>query len=147
VAVHAGGKHTPPDSTSCRDCHDHEGETGTNLALIPVALDNRYTGGARAVVFMDTTDFADGDGTYDGVCEVCHTATDYHRQSGGMPAHNNQKDCPACHTHASGFAAAGGACTDCHASVKGSRRAVVAERAACACGMWTTPAIRLRRSC
>jgi predicted CXXCH cytochrome family protein len=127
VAVHAGGKHTPPDTTSCRDCHDHEGETGSNLALIPVALDNRYTGGLRAVVFLDTTDFADGDATYDGVCEVCHTTTDYHRQGGGMPAHNAQRDCPACHTHASGFAPAGGACTDCHGSIKGSRRAVVAE--------------------
>jgi predicted CXXCH cytochrome family protein len=127
VAVHAGGKHTSPDTTSCRDCHDHEGETGSNLALIPVTLDNRYTSGASAVVFLDTTDFADGDATYDGICEVCHTATDYHRQAGGMPAHNNQKDCPACHTHASGFAPAGGACTDCHASGQGSRRAIVAE--------------------
>jgi hypothetical protein len=127
IAVHAGTKHTAPDTTSCKDCHDHEGEAGTNLALIPLSLDNRYTGGARPVVFEDTTDFADGDATYDGICEVCHTGTNFHRQTGGMPAHNNQRDCVTCHAHDTGFAASGTACTDCHNGVQGSRRAVVAE--------------------
>jgi predicted CXXCH cytochrome family protein len=127
VAVHAGTKHVSPDTTSCRDCHDHEGEVGNNLSLIPLSMDNRYTGGARSIVFEDTTDFADGDATYDGVCEVCHTGTSYHRQDGGMPAHNPQRDCVTCHGHDTGFAAAGGSCTDCHNGTQGSRRAVVAE--------------------
>ncbi len=125
VTIHAGSKHAADDTTSCRDCHDHEGETGTNLALIPTTMDNRYTGGPQAVVFtsrgtdaaQDSTDsFADGDGT--GVCEVCHTTA---------TVHNYGRTCPDCHGHDGGFAGGGGACTDCHNGVQGSRRAVVGE--------------------
>ncbi len=44
------------------------------------------TGGTdRTVKFFDQTgvnSFADGDTTYNGVCEVCHTQTTYHRNDG-----------------------------------------------------------------
>jgi hypothetical protein len=72
--------------------------------------------------------FADGNGTYDGVCEVCHTQTTHHRNNGSAPAqsHYDGTRCTACHSHASGFggynhAAAGAvkpvaSCMECHGS-------------------------------
>jgi len=68
--------------------------------------------------------FADGDGTYDGVCEVCHTQTTHFRNNGsgsdqlhtnvGTPAGTN---CTTCHSHVYGFRHGGGegtGCDDCH---------------------------------
>ncbi|MBI5470904.1 MAG: proprotein convertase P-domain-containing protein [Ignavibacteriae bacterium] len=70
--------------------------------------------------------FADGDNVYDGVCEVCHTTTRYHRNNGTGQPHNNAANCVTCHPHSVGFSAAGGgpACLQCHQSQMGSRRAV-----------------------
>jgi hypothetical protein len=36
VAIHDGSKHTAP--TTCWDCHNHEGEAGSNLWMIPELL-------------------------------------------------------------------------------------------------------------
>jgi len=72
--------------------------------------------------------FADGDATYDGICEVCHTQTSHHRNDGLAPnqSHNDGSRCTTCHPHANGFKAvafdhsASGAvlptspCIDCH---------------------------------
>ncbi len=57
--------------------------------------------------------FADGDTTYDGVCEVCHTMTQYWRADGSEPisGHNAGTNCVSCHPHASGFKAS---CDSCH---------------------------------
>jgi len=72
--------------------------------------------------------FADGDTTYDGICEVCHTQTSHHRNDGSAPeqSHNDGTRCTACHTHANGFGgldhtAAGAvlpvsSCMECHGS-------------------------------
>ncbi|MEW6217978.1 MAG: hypothetical protein AB1634_00405 [Thermodesulfobacteriota bacterium] len=69
--------------------------------------------------------FADGDATYDGVCEVCHTQPSHFRNNGAAPdqLHNNLNgwqggNCILCHTHANGFGhgpdGGGTACADCH---------------------------------
>jgi len=67
------------------------------------------------VKFFDqigTNSFADGDGTYDGVCEVCHTQTKHFRDDGGGsdPNHENHNgvslagtNCVICHPHTEGF--------------------------------------------
>ncbi|MBI4826969.1 MAG: hypothetical protein HY807_11230 [Nitrospirae bacterium] len=57
----------------------------------------------------------DGDNVYDGVCEVCHTNTDYHRNnSGGNHNHNLGIHCTDCHSHKGGFQ--GGGTTGGHPS-------------------------------
>lgn len=127
VTIHDGLKHTEP--TSCWDCHNHEGEAGSNLWMIPQLLATPNSGD-WTVVFTATSgpkSFADGDGTYDGVCEVCHTGTDQHRNNGTVGKHNAGTDCTACHGHDGGFAGSGGACRDCHSQVQGSRRAILGE--------------------
>ncbi len=75
--------------------------------------------------------FADGDAVYDGVCEVCHTQTVYHRNddSGGNHTHNVGVTCTSCHQHINGFMGMGSGahtthvtaqygprldCVDCH---------------------------------
>ncbi|MDH3366373.1 MAG: cytochrome c3 family protein [Gemmatimonadota bacterium] len=140
VAVHAGTDHAAADTTSCIDCHDHEGEAGGNLALIPRQLNSRYTG-LKTVVFTaraGANSFADGNTAYDGVCEVCHTQTKYHVDHAVTPdtarIHNAGATCTVCHTHTSGFQPSGG-CTVCHSTAQdngdgvpiGGRRAIVSE--------------------
>lgn len=72
--------------------------------------------GDMTVRFYDNTganSFADGDGVYDGVCEVCHTETLFHRNSeAGDHAHNTGALCTTCHKHVEGFAGSG--CDVCH---------------------------------
>jgi hypothetical protein len=72
--------------------------------------------------------FADGDATYDGICEACHTKTSHHRNNGAAPyqSHFNGSRCTTCHPHDNGFKpvafdhTAGGAvmaaspCMECH---------------------------------
>jgi len=54
--------------------------------------------------------FADGDATYDGVCEVCHTETTHYRNDGSAPEQHHENlggksgtDCIDCHAHVNGF--------------------------------------------
>ena len=135
VAVHGGAKHDAGDTTSCKDCHDHFGETNGNLSLIPNSLVSKYPlaggGETKTVVLTSltgTNSFADGDATYDGICETCHTATNYHRNNAtGDHLHNQGVRCSTCHTHDTGFAPpSGGGCSGCHNSTQGSipRRAI-----------------------
>jgi len=85
---------------------------------------------AVAVKFYDheaANSFADGDTTYDGICEGCHTQTDHFRNDGsavevsetpgdGLMEHTAATNCTSCHTHASGFGFGGGSdCGACHA--------------------------------
>ncbi len=132
--IHNGAKHAQP--TSCWNCHNHEGEAGTNLSLIQATMPTPNSGD-RAVLFTARTgshSFADGDASYDGVCEVCHTLTAQHRNDGSAGKHNAAADCVTCHKHPAGFAG-GGPCTACHNTAQdngdgipaGGRRAVVGE--------------------
>ena len=89
--------------------------------------------GQREVRFFrreGANSYADGDATYDGICEVCHTKTTHHRNDGSAPyqSHNDGTRCISCHPHSSGFkavamdhTAAGvvlpdAACMECHQS-------------------------------
>lgn len=68
--------------------------------------------GNRGVKFFRPTGVnsgADGDSTYDGVCEVCHTATTYFRNSSsGYSTHMLGRKCTQCHKHSDGFKFSGG---------------------------------------
>lgn len=114
-AIHDGPKHSSP--TGCWSCHNHEGEAGANLAMVPAQLETPNSG-TRSVVFTaytGTNSFGDGDSTYDGVCQVCHTATTYHLNTSLGAAHDVGTDCRACHTHSGGFQGAG-SCVSCHSA-------------------------------
>jgi hypothetical protein len=74
----------------------------------------------RAVVFASRPeDFVHGAPSYDGVCEVCHTLTSYHRNdASGDHTHYADQNCISCHTHSPnefrhGGPAPGG-CDPCH---------------------------------
>jgi len=82
--------------------------------------------GTRSVRFFNQTganSFADGDATYDGVCEVCHTQVTHFRNdgSGSDQLHTNVNggqagaNCITCHPHDNGFAhgSGGGAGSGC----------------------------------
>ncbi len=83
--------------------------------------DFMYVSGTnKAVKFFDKAgakSFADGDTTYDGVCEVCHTQTKYHKNDGSGASHYATMNCISCHPHTGGFVHGGGGgtgCDSCH---------------------------------
>jgi hypothetical protein len=90
----------------CTTCHDPHGSG--NLRNIYEELETPNSG-VRTVLFLSyagPNSFADGDAVYDGVCEVCHTSTTYHRNNAsGDHTHNAASDCTACHDHSNGFLA------------------------------------------
>jgi hypothetical protein len=82
-------------------CHTlHDGTT--NLDLVPEVIETPNSG-PRAVVFLSYSgpnSYADGDAVYDGVCEVCHTLTGYHRNdASGDHSHYAAGNCSICHSH------------------------------------------------
>jgi hypothetical protein len=89
--------------------------------------DPSRSGNREVKFFWKTGDnsFADGNGIYDGVCEVCHERTKHFRNDGsGDDQHHSNvggadgEDCTECHNHVYGFAhgggSAGGNCDECH---------------------------------
>ncbi|MCB2156095.1 hypothetical protein KQI84_14560 [bacterium] len=138
---------------TCLECHDpHNNLTnwlaGTNLMMVLPTIITPNSGSMDTVFESRGTDLGgptlhsfadndeDGNGTYDGACEVCHTSTTYHRNnSSGDHSHETGRTCTTCHPHGDGFAPAGGTCTGCHAVAQdngdnvppGGRRAIVDE--------------------
>jgi len=79
------------------------------------------SGTNKQVKFFDRKgikSYADGDATYDGVCEVCHTQTLYHKNDGTGNYHYPAARCYVCHDHIKGFkydhGEPGKDCEDCH---------------------------------
>ncbi len=133
--------HTPQGSwqPTCSECHDTHNPKSGNLALVGTSVYNRTLGADKPVVFSARTganSLDDGDpAANDGLCQVCHTATSYHRQDGSGTPHNNGQNCIDCHPHSAGFIPTGGDCISCHSVAQnngdgippGGRRAVVGE--------------------
>jgi hypothetical protein len=110
-------------NTLCSDCHAQITHRGDNCQTCHAAHNTGNIKGIReslrtsnhssvAVRFLGLTganSFADGDGTHDGICEVCHTQTKYYRRDGtGFVSHSggfdyNGKACTNCHGHSNGF--------------------------------------------
>ncbi len=103
--------------------------------LIKSTLPTPNSGGKTVRFFRSTgnNSFADGDSTYDGPCEVCHTKTTHFRNngSGSDQGHNNVggtaglKCTEECHKHEYGFAHGGGqwggtGCVKCHGHENGT---------------------------
>jgi len=110
-------------NTLCSDCHTQTTHRQVNCLVCHTAHGTENMAGIRQTVrTTDRSDmpviftaytglhsFADGDTAYDGICEVCHTSTKYHRRDGtGFVNHSggvdqSGRDCTVCHSHASGF--------------------------------------------
>jgi predicted outer membrane repeat protein len=117
---------------TCHDPHIQEqnilnGSTYGKLIRTQINL-NKITGavppktGSKTVTFLGPTganSFADGDGVYDGICEVCHTKTKYFRNDGSGVEHFGAvagTACTNCHSHKNGFSHGGSGvgCEECH---------------------------------
>ncbi len=99
--------HQPILADSCTECHNVMRPQTPNIKHIKTGLAS-FT--ANAV----WTDFVDGAGN--GVCETCHTLTNYYNNSGTGAPHEMDV-CTTCHEHAAGFQPTGGSCTTCHTGV------------------------------
>ena len=109
--------YTPHQGMDCKVCHQPHNPNKANIYMIRNTIATPNSGN-KTVVFTaqtGTNSFADGDATYDGVCEVCHTTATYHRNAGGTPSHNNGAKCTTCHKH-NANSTSFTACTPCHTS-------------------------------
>ncbi len=133
--------HTPnsPWQPECVECHSVHDPSSMNIFLVAKSIRNQTTGLDAGVVFTSQTgpnSFNDGDpAAQDGVCQVCHTSTNYHVNDGSGALHNEGQDCTSCHGHDAGFLPSTGDCTLCHNAPQdngdgipvGGRRAVISE--------------------
>jgi hypothetical protein len=89
----------------CNTCHDpHFQQDGFDHYYVRTAVLTPNSGW-RAVTYNNATDFVHGVPNYDGICEVCHTQTEYHRNDGnGDHSHHVGENCGTCHVHRDGFA-------------------------------------------
>ncbi len=113
--------HTPggPWQPTCGDCHVTHDPDNENLSLVGAQVNG------TSMTFQDNDLGANGlhdfihsnhdPVSYDGMCEVCHTDTTYHRNTAdGNHTHFVDMLCTDCHPHGGGFMPAGGACDACH---------------------------------
>jgi predicted CxxxxCH...CXXCH cytochrome family protein len=108
----------------CNTCHDPHNPDKTNIYLISSTITTPNSGN-RSVNFSSlsgTNSYADGDATYNGICEVCHTTTTVHRNDGSGAAHNPGSDCISCHLHEENFNLN---CATCHNTVQGARPQII----------------------
>jgi hypothetical protein len=86
----------------CHDPHRHQPQFEESFIRDVISTPNN---GEQIVHFNHATDYIHGSPDYDGICEVCHTQTQYHRNSeAGDHGHFVGMDCLSCHRHIDGFA-------------------------------------------
>jgi predicted CXXCH cytochrome family protein len=98
--------HVPPGTAiPCTQCHEPHGSD--NIRLVRDVI-RTFQGDDQPMQFDGLTGKADGSfasesspGT--GLCEVCHTRTQFYRADGGGTPHYDES-CSRCHSHAAGFA-------------------------------------------
>jgi predicted CXXCH cytochrome family protein len=107
------------EGMTCKTCHYTHNPDKSNILMVRNSIQTPNSG-LKTVVFTANSspnNYGDASGTFDGVCEVCHTNTDhYTNTSGGTsdPRHNpSNQSCITCHTHSKGFYASTN-CLDCH---------------------------------
>jgi len=82
-------------TTNCVDCHNPM-RAQLNVMHIRSPINGR-------TVTFDGTPGSYVDGTGGGLCEVCHTLTLYHNNTGTGTPHNDGTACTTCHTHSGYF--------------------------------------------
>ncbi len=111
TSCHTYGAH---QSMGCSTCHQPHNPNQTNIYMLRDTVLTPNSG-LKPVLFTAQTgsnSFADGNTVYDGICEVCHTSTNYHRNnSSGDHMHNTSLNCTSCHRHEDAFAVN---CSSCH---------------------------------
>ncbi|MFC1715798.1 hypothetical protein ACFL6S_19170 [Candidatus Poribacteria bacterium] len=103
------------EDLDCTDCHNPHEQAGSNIHMIKEQIETPNSGikGVIFTVSTGTNSFADGDPTYDGICEVCHTTTNHHRNNAEEDhTHHAGEDCIDCHEHVSSLNHGG--CGGCH---------------------------------
>jgi predicted CXXCH cytochrome family protein len=178
-AMHNTPNYPAADDVACGDCHEVHKPVApeTTESTRPAALgggkaynnsfiranvsDYVATATTDDALFHSTDDFAieGGDETTSrGICQACHTNTDYHRNNSAIVASQCHKGgtndtcdggqviCTDCHEHKKAFAP-GGSCTGCHSDVQdkddqeaGDRRAIMDEFKDPYLGMHVKPA-------
>lgn len=95
--------HSQEDCTFCHDFGNFDCGTHRNLEAIACEV-----AGETIVFTTRPDDYVDGAGG--GICEVCHTLTNYYRTDGTSPGgeHQTGTNCSACHSHCNEFAGTGG---------------------------------------
>ncbi|HJH28992.1 MAG TPA: hypothetical protein C5S51_04770 [Methanosarcinaceae archaeon] len=102
----------------CVVCHNMGGSPSNLYRIFEVI--NTPNSGPKDVIFTayeGPNSYADGDTTYDGVCEVCHTETRHHQNDGDpdSDSHYAGTNCIECHSHFDGDEFShGGPCEVCH---------------------------------
>jgi predicted CXXCH cytochrome family protein len=112
------------NGASCSTCHQTHNKNKANIYLIKDIITTPNSGN-KTVVFTAESgagSFAEGTAPYNGVCEVCHTTTTYHKNNGTGTSHNAAVNCTNCHKHANAFRSS---CLDCHNTTQGTRRQIV----------------------
>jgi hypothetical protein len=134
AAMSEVGTHDVATIVDCGSCHSvhfidtttdpHSGGvTATNLKLIRDDTSRYIPQALTPAIFQSSPDhyyFADGPAT--GICQTCHTQTDYYTNDGLNTDHNAGLDCTTCHAHDAGFMFP---CQDCHNLAQASRRQIV----------------------
>jgi predicted CxxxxCH...CXXCH cytochrome family protein len=88
------------------------GVTAPNLKLIRGDTDRYIPQALTPTIFQSSPDhFSFMEAPATGICQTCHTQTDYHTNDGLGPAHNGGAECKSCHPHDEGFDVA---CDTCH---------------------------------
>lgn len=117
---------------ACTECHNLHDPANTNLALLSPSIRNQTVGIDKPVEFSALT----GPGSFsaadvaarDGICQVCHTATQFHLHDGTGASHLEGENCTTCHAHDAGFVPdASTSCSICHSVAQGVRRAITSE--------------------
>jgi len=88
----------------CSGCHYAGGTESSactvcpNNFMIKCEIDTPNSG-IKDVTFTGSDSYVRGEAPFDGVCEVCHTATDYHTNTDDGTTHFDGVDCMPCHPH------------------------------------------------
>jgi len=95
----------------CLDCHTvHQ---TSNILLVRETIDNKPVDHTAQTY----DEFIHGSPNFDGLCEMCHTATQYHRNNAsGDHTHYVGQRCSQCHVHRNNFAFTANDCLSCHHS-------------------------------
>lgn len=147
-STHLGSKHGSANNGGqfCWDCHDAHGDGNDYMLHSQVARSSDRASGAptatAAVSFTLATagspawsDFVKPGPAYNGICQVCHTATGTsavaHFTSTSFDAtHNPNSSCITCHSHTGSSATRAfepnGGCDTCHGYPPAPRRVTTA---------------------
>ena len=109
-----GFDYEPHNGEWCTTCHDMVNCSTPNIYCVPSTITTTNSGD-KTVVFTSSDSQVRGEAPYDGICEVCHTGTNYHRNSpSGDHTHFADQKCTSCHLHGPMVMISRNLCYTCH---------------------------------